>query len=101
MKKILVIAFTVLCFSSVNAQHKNERNKSVPTPPPLTVATHPLPVEPPAPLLPDAAVVMAEPPVPPVPPLPAEVKNLMVEPPAPPPPPLPIKASKIRSAKQN
>ena len=103
MKKIFFIAFTVLCFSLVNAQHKNEGNKPVPPPPP-PVPSHIIPVDlpdvPQPPLPPDAALVVVEVPAPSSPPLPTEKDHLMVEPPAPP-PHLQKKPSKIRSAKQN
>jgi hypothetical protein len=96
MKKIFFIAFMVFCFSSVNAQHKNENNKPVPPPPP------PVPVDlsvlPQPPLPPDAALVVVDVHAPPSP-LSTEKDHLMVEPPAP--PPLLKKVSKIRSEKQN
>ncbi len=88
MKKIFFIACTVLCFSSVNAQHKNEGNKPLPPPPP--VPSHIIPVDlpdvPQPPLPPDAALVVVEVPAPSSPPLSTKEDPLMVKPPAPPPP---------------
>ncbi len=101
MKKIFFIAFTVLCFSLVNAQQKNEGNKPVPPPVPSHIIPVDLPDVPQPPLPPDAALVVVEVPAPSSPPLPTEKDHLMVEPPAPPPPHLQKKVSKIRLPKQN